>query len=386
MTSTTTTTGELTLADEFPASRRCRYLNAASVALMYSGAERAAIDWQHDLAQNGTMNFDEVAEATVFDGLHRAAAGLLGAAAEDIAVASSASELLCSLAWAILPGPGSNIVSTEVAFPSTVYPWTRVARQTGSSLRLAAGDEGHVHLDNLLELIDDDTAVVCLSHVEYGSGQCYDLGRVAQKAHDHDALLVVDATQSAGAVPIDVAASSVDALVCAGYKWLCGPFGVAILYLAPHLRHLEPGLVGFRSHKDLWDLRADRFELPSTARRFEFSTMAYGCAVALTASIDFLLQIGIDRIHGHNLSLADRLIAGLRQQGAEIMSPTRDDQRTSIVGARFPLAVSAEVVRRLGEAKIIVSPRGETVRFSPHLYNRADDIDAALAELQRILR
>ena len=234
---------------------------------MYQGARRAIVDWQRDVADNGSLALNEAAEAGVFDDLHRAAAGLFNAEPEDIAVGSSATELLGSLAWAVAPEAGTNVVGTALAFPSTIYPWQRVAARTGGQIRLAERDAGHVRLDDILGLINNDTAVVCISHVEYGAGQRFDLASLAAAAHEHGALLLVDATQSAGAIPIDARADALDAVVSAGYKWLCGPFGAGVMYLAPHLQAgLEPGLVGFRSHEDMWDLRADRLDYPPTAR------------------------------------------------------------------------------------------------------------------------
>lgn len=376
----------LVAADDFPASRRGAYLNTASVALVYSGAQRALTDWQVDISEHGTAHFDEQAEASVFDGLHDAAARLLGARPGDIAVGSNATELLGSLAWAVAPGAGSNIVTSEAVFPSTVYPWARVARHTGAEVRYAAGRRGVDPDDAVIDRIDDRTAVVCVSHVEYGGGHTYDLARLTRAAHDHDALIVVDATQSAGALPIDVIGTGVDALVTAGYKWLCGPFGVAFLYLARHLQErLEPGVVGFRSHRDMWDLRADRIDYPASARRFEVSTMAYGCALGLTESLRYLLRLGVERIAAHNSRLAAALTAGLRERGAEIASADSVVPITSsIVAARFPGEQSPKLAARLNGSGVVVSPRGDWVRFSPHLYNGDEDIDRALSQVDRL--
>src|SRR5258706_3985634 len=110
------------LADSalFPAALRRTYLNSASVALMPTPAERAVSDWQRDLAEHGTENFDEVAEDRVFDDLRAAFAGLVGAGPTDVAIASCATELITSVAWAVSPGPGRNIVATDISFPSTV--------------------------------------------------------------------------------------------------------------------------------------------------------------------------------------------------------------------------------------------------------------------------
>jgi cysteine desulfurase/selenocysteine lyase len=364
---------------DFPASDKCTYLNAANVSLMYRGAEKAITQWQRDLAENGSINFDEIAEATVFGDLHRASARLFNARPEDIAVGSSATELISSLAWAVAPESGTNVVSTDIVFPSTLYPWLRVARHTNCEIRLAEGQNSYADPDDVIRLIDDRTAVVCISHVEYSGGQRYDLQELASVAHGHGALLVVDATQSAGAVPIDAPACGVDVLVTGGYKWLCGPFGAAVMYLAPHLQdQLDPGLVGFRSHKDMWDLQADRIEFPTTAQRFEYSTLAYGCAIGLARSVEYIVDIGVTRIFSYNQHLADLLIEGLQERNVEIISPHKEAERTSIVAARFPGKDPAQVARGLKAVNVMVSARKDFVRFSPHLYNQPADIQQAL--------
>ena len=371
---------------DFPTANKFVSLNAANVALMYHGAHQAIIEWQDDVALNGSNNFDDNSEETVFRELHQVASRLINAVPEDIAAGSSATELLCSLAWAISPSKDQNVVSTEIVFPSTVYPWQRVASSTGCEIRLAKEKNNFIHIDEIITLIDQHTAVVCISHVEYGNGQTFDLHLLAEAAHEHGALLVVDATQSAGAIPIDVQACLVDALISGAYKWLCGPFGAAFMYLAPHLQtKLEPGLVGFRSHKNMWDLDASRIDYPQAAQKFEFSTMAFGCAVGLTRAINFLNDVGVENIFQHNRQLADRLIEGLQTRGAVITSPLEDKSRSSLVRAQFENIVSNKIIQSLKRAGVFVSRRGDSIRFSPHLYNSMSDIDKALAEIDNIL-
>ena len=371
---------------DFPTANKFVSLNAANVALMYHGAHQAIIEWQDDVALNGSNNFDENSEETIFGELHQVASRLINAGPEDIAVGSSATELLCSLAWAISPSKDQNVVSTEIVFPSTVYPWQRVASSTGCEIRLAKEKNNFIHIDEIITLIDQHTAVVCISHVEYGNGQTFDLHLLAEATHEHGALLVVDATQSAGAIPIDVQACPIDALISGAYKWLCGPFGAAFMYLAPHLQtKLEPGLVGFRSHKNMWDLDASRIDYPQAAEKFEFSTMAFGCAVGLTRAINFLNDIGVENIFQYNRQLADRLIEGLQARGAVITSPLEDKSRSSIVRAHFENIGSNKIIQSLKQAGVFVSRRGDSIRFSPHLYNSISDIDKALAEIDNIL-
>lgn len=376
----------LVSADIFPAARGYAYLNAASVALMPKMASDAIIEWQRDLATEGTVPFDEEAEANVFDTLRRVAARLLGAEPDEIACISSVSEALSSLAWAFSPGPDSNVVSARVEFPSVVYPWLRVSRLTGCEVRLASNQGNLIDQSELIGLIDDRTSVVAVSHVQYSTGQRLDLAALARVVHSHGAMLVVDASQSAGAVPIDVVAEGVDVLAVTGYKWLCGPFGAAIMFVRRDLYdRLEPGLVGWRSTEQVWDFQADRLQWASGARRFEFSTIAYGCAIGLAEAIEYLLDIGIEKIQGYDLALARDLVEGLAELGAEFVTPSVDDLKSSIVTVRLPRYDQGQIARRLNDEGVVVSPRIGAVRFSPHLYNTADDIDRALRTLERIL-
>ena len=373
--------------EDFPAAKKSTYLNTASVALMYAGCQRAIDQWNTDLAENGTINFNEHAEQTVFDSLHQAFAALVSAKPTDIAVASSATEQLASLAWAIMPPKGSKILSSDIVFPTTVYPFSRVARHTGAVIEFVEGENGYLDPEKLLDSIDHETSVVCLSHVEFGSGQRYDIKTFADTCHQYGALLIVDATQSAGAVPINAPESGADAIICGGYKWLCGPFGVSVMYVAPDLQSsLDPGLIGFRSNKDIWKLDLESQDYPDTAHRFEFSTMAYGCAKGLAESVNYLNRLGVDNIFEHNLQLTDRIIASLDEVGVEIFSPGNQPERTSIVSARCPDIDSKMIVQSLNKENIIISPRRDFFRFSPHLYNTAEDIDIAIDAIQRLIR
>ena len=376
----------LVTAGTFPATEQYTYLNAASVAPLSRMAAKATLDWQEDLALRGTVHFDEEAETRVFDSLREAGARLLGAHPDEIAGASNASESLCSIAWALSPGPEQNVVSCRIEFPSVVYPWLRVSRTTGCQVRLTKDENHIIDPDELLGLIDGRTSAVCISHVQYSTGQRLDLRALADVAHQHGALLIVDATQSAGAVPIDVVADDVDILVTSGYKWLCGPFGSAMLFVRRELHdELEPGLVGWRSTSAVFDFQADAIEWAPSASRFEFGTLAYGCTIGMMTAIDHLLEIGIDTIHNYNLKLAGQLAEGLADLGAEFVTPAVSDLQSSIVTARFPEHDQARIAQLLNAAGVVVSPRIGAVRFSPHLYNAEDDIARALDVLRNIL-
>ena len=145
-------------------------------------------------------------------------------------------------------------------------------------------------------------------------------------------------------------------------------------------------MVGFRSSEDIWDLRTDEIDYARSARRFECSTMAYGCAIGLARSIEFLVEVGVDRIFEHNIALADVLIEGLRARALEVTSPLADAERSAIVTARKQGVDSAQAADRLRAARVVASSRGDSLRFSPHLYTDEEDVERTLACLDEVLR
>ena len=371
---------------DFPSASTFCYLNAANVSLTYNKAKTANEKWFEDVSLNGSNNFTEKKEESAFDQLHKTAADFVRAEPYEIAGGSSATELLASLAWSISPKRGENIVSTSSAFPSTVYPWSRVAATTGAEIRLAESKKGFSTTDAIRSLIDKNTSVVCISHTEFSNGYTYDLEKLSELTHTKGAILVVDATQSAGAIPIDVKKSRIDVLVAGSYKWLCGPFGSAFMYIRHNLaKRLNPGLVGFRSHKNMWDLNAARLRYNDNTSKFEFSTLAFGCILGLAESLHYINGIGIENIYRYNFFLTDCLIDGLKKADAKIISSDISKYRSPIITAKFKNKDSESMINDLRYAKIFVSQRKEWVRFSPHFYNTLDDIEFVISEIRKKL-
>lgn len=363
-------------------------LSYANVATTSPKAHEIALEWSESLARGGAAEFDADAEKNGMIPLRTATSKLLKCPISDVCVSSSATEILCSLAWAIAPKKGTNIVSTRASFPSTVYPWKRVAEEFGAELRLAEHDENYyTKVDDILDLIDKDTAVVTLSHVEYACGQRYNLESFAKAAHDAGALFIVDATQSMGMVPINAQNTGADAIVASGYKWLRGTYGAAVGYIAPSIQSLSPGIIGFRSHKDIWNMKAERLELPEDASRFEFTTIHFGAALGLAASIDEITNLGIQKVWERDLELTDILIEGVLEKGLEIASPTNDEERSSIVSIKMPAGFdTGKVVGKLqDDYGILVTNRSGFLRVSPHMDNNSKEIDFFLTSLFEIL-
>jgi cysteine desulfurase / selenocysteine lyase len=373
---------------DFPLLDEVTYLNAASMGLVPLPVQEQAAAFDRELSLRGTTWFDEAQETAVLERARNAAAALFNASPEAIAITTSATEAFCQAAWWLRPAQGTNVVSIDLEFPSVTYPWFRVAAETGAEVRLvqAMDDPASLSLDDVAALVDERTAVICVSHVQFATGHRFRLDDLANLAHAYDAVLIIDATQSAGMVPIDVVASGVDMLVAGGYKWLGAAFGAAVCYLGPELlARFDPPFVGWRSTPEPYALDARRLRMAPSARRLEFSTMSYGAGVALGAAIEYILALGIERILAHDMALATRLMDGLDRLGATILTPRADDARAGIVTARFPGHDGEAVAGRLNDVGVIVSPRFGSTRFSTHVFNQTDDVERALATVERVL-
>jgi selenocysteine lyase/cysteine desulfurase len=373
---------------DFPALGELTYLNTASIGLIPLPVQRQAEAFDRALALRGSAAFDEEAEVAVFEGTRASAAKLIGAQPDEVAITASATLALGQIAWFLRPGRGENIVSIDLEFPSSTYPWLRIAEETGAEVRLVQrrGEPVGLSIDDVAALVDGRTRVLCVSHVQYATGHRFDPAELAALAHEHDAVLVLDASQSAGAVPLDVRADDVDFLVATAYKWLCSSIGAAFCYVRPELlEDFRPPLVGWRSAAVPYAMNAVEMDLPPSARKLEFSTSGYGAGIALGAAIEYLLEVGIERVLAHDLALATRLREGLEGLDAEILTPHEDDRRIGIVTARFPGKDGEAVAARLNERAIVVSPRFGSTRFSAHVFNDERDVDRALEVTAAVL-
>jgi cysteine desulfurase/selenocysteine lyase len=373
----------------FPHLDEVVYLNSGSIGLMPLPVQEAAAAFERDIWLRGTTGFDEAAETGCLEEAREAAAELLHAQRDDVAIVKSATEAFGMLAWWVRPPAGTNVVTIDIEHPSTAYPWLRVARETGAEARLVRvwDDPEALTPDLVAEHVDADTSVIAVSYVQYSTGYRFVLSELAELAHAHDALLAVDATQAAGMAPIDVARDDVDVLVAGGYKWLCGPFGAAICWLRPELREqFDPPFVGWRSTVDPYTFDARTMPLAPTARSMEYSTMGYGSAVALGGALRYVLELGVDRVLAHDQELASRLANGLESLGAQVLTPREDAHRAGIVTARYPGRDGEAVAAQLNEAGVIVSPRFGATRFSVHFFNDERDVDRALETLSGMLR
>ncbi|MEM3770241.1 MAG: aminotransferase class V-fold PLP-dependent enzyme [Candidatus Bathyarchaeia archaeon] len=312
-------------------------------------------------------------------------ARLIGAKLEEIALVENTSVGLNVAANVLEYPPGSKVVTTDLEYPSVVYPWLK--RSLGVKIRYVKNVSGKIPLEDFEKAVDDSTVAVTVSHVEYVNGFRNDLKVLSQIAHEHGAYLIVDAIQSAGVIPIDVKREGVDFLTTACYKWLLSPPGAAYLYVRKDLvENFEPPYIGWASVKqeifetvDFWDIWSLR--LSETASRFEVGTPSFLSFVGAAEAIKMLLCFGIENIEKRVLKLTDHLIEAVKASGLELQTPEEPKHRSGIVN--FKIDRPKEVVEQLRRMGIVVSARANGIRVSPHFYNTEEEIDKLINEVKK---
>ena len=308
----------------------------------------------------------------------------IGAQASDIAVMSSVSDLVSSLAHSLDWGGGRDrVVLTDVDFPTVGHVW--LAQQArGADIRFIDADaDGVIALDAYRQALDSSTRLVSISQVSYGNAFRQDVAAIARITHEHGALLLVDAYQSAGSMVIDVVRDGIDVLVSGAQKYLLGCPGIAFMYVRPSLAaQLRPPTTGWfgRVNPFAFDIRT--LDYADGARRFETGTPPYINAFAARAGMALLNQVGIDRVEAWLAHLSAVALREADRHGLSVASP-RDP---ALKGAATAIRVndSAAVERRMAEAGYVVSARGAVIRVAPHFYSTEDDVAGAIAALARL--
>ena len=368
------------LRREFPIADRCVYLDNAGAAPNPRRTVEAVSRFLQEYSEGGIYRHWEHYESLV-DGVRDALATLLGAGRDEVALVGSASEGINIIAHALPWQPGDRVVITDLEFPSNVYPWLHLSR-LGVEIRVAAHEDGVVPAERIVELIDERTRLVSLSHVTFASGYRQDVARVAPACRSAGARLLVDATQSAGWLPLDVCALGADFVVCAGFKWLLSPHGTGALYCRRELlAETTPRYASWLSVREPFDFRRPRAaELAADARRFMLTpNLAISAFIGMLTSLRLLLEVGVERVHDHVMELGGLLRASARDLGLTTWADGPPETQSPIVNVRVPDARA--MVEALRAQDVIAVERLGGVRLSPHLYNTAAEIRRAMEAL-----
>jgi selenocysteine lyase/cysteine desulfurase len=310
-------------------------------------------------------------------------AELIGADPDEIAVQSSATGAIAQVASAFEYDDRDEVVVTDLAFPTVPQFWHAQGKR-GARVRFAESPDGlRVPTETYEAAMSDDTLLVCSSHAYSFTGGLMDVEAVADAVHDRGGYLFLDAYQSAGVVPIDVEAMGVDVLVAGTLKFLLGGPGIAFLYVDRDVANdLEPANLGWFGVDDVFGFETRDPTYAEGARRFELGTPPAPNAYTASAGLDLIQEVGVDAIRDRVVEHTRRLIEGVEAAGFTVRTPLADEHRGGVVNVQ--VTDPGEAAAALVDRGFNVSTRAGGVRFSPHFYNTAAEIDAAVEALDEV--
>jgi selenocysteine lyase/cysteine desulfurase len=325
-----------------------------------------------------------VPDSVFFEVPHRtraSLAALIGARPEEIALTTGASSGVAAVAHGLTWEPGDEIITAKGEFPLQYATWKPMEEREGVKLKVVAPRDRFITADDLIAAMTPRTRVISVSHVRFDDGSLLEAARVSAACHAQGALLVLDVSQSCGAMPVDVSELGADVLVCAGYKWLLGPYGTGFCWVrSDHLETMRPGPFSWTAQAgDTFSAlnfvdptpsrSAKRWDSPEAATYFNLNLTAMDAAVSL------VLRIGPELVLEHDRKLIDYLFDRLPDDCISA-SPLESAQRGSFgcFTARNQ-DQTAELYQKLRDRNVVVSMREGRIRVSPHVFNSERDID-----------
>jgi selenocysteine lyase/cysteine desulfurase len=358
---------------EFPVTQHWAFLDHAAVAPLPNPAVRAIQEYAGSMADNGIAAVSHWTHR--IKDVRRLAARLLNAAQEEIAFIKNTSEGIGFVAEGFPWQPGDNIVLAAEEYPSNQYPWLNQSYR-GVEVRSVASRGSRILVDDLVRAIDTRTRIVSLSFVEFASGFRNDLMKIGTLCRERGILFFVDAIQGLGVYPLDVRQTPVDFLAADSHKWLLGPEGIGIFWIRQELiERLHAIGVGWNSVVDPLNFGKIDFRFKPGAGRWEGGAPNVAGITAMGASLELLLNAGIEQVQQRVEELTDYLCAQAPKSGLEVFSSRAPGEKSGIVSLLAPGRDPDELMRRCRQAGIIVNQRMGRLRVSPHAYNNREEID-----------
>jgi cysteine desulfurase/selenocysteine lyase len=360
------------LRDDFPALQRYTYLNAAASSPTPRPVREAVSQFHRDMEDGGDVHWESWVERR--EEVRAKIARLIGAEPAEIAFVPNTSAGI-NLIVDLLAGQGA-VLSDELEFPTVTLPWIH----RGIPVHFLPAVEGRIRLESFDIAHAPRAATIAVSHVQFSNGFRQDLQALGDlKSHR---FLVVSASQSVGAFPVDVASWKVDALAAAGHKWLCAGYGTGFVYISRSLlAKFPPRSIGWMSVERPFAFDNRRYTLLGSNRRTEAGCPAFASIFALGAAIDYLVGIGVQEVAERVLALNMYLTFRLEREGFAILSPG-GDHRSGQTLCEIPNPGRAASFLR--ERRILVTQKPEGIRISTHYYNTEEEVDRLIAALLEV--
>ncbi|MGM8934110.1 aminotransferase class V-fold PLP-dependent enzyme [Pseudomonas neustonica] len=369
---------------EFPLDPDICYLNHAAVAPWPKRAADAVSRFAQENARQGARDYPRWAKQETH--LRQQLKQLVNApSVDDIALVKNTSEALSFVAHGINWQAGDEIITSDQEFPSNRIPWEALSSR-GVNVRQISlqGDDPE---QALIDAMNENTRLLTISSVQYASGLRMDLKRLGAACRTRKILFCVDAIQTIGALPFDVQSIDCDFAMADGHKWLLGPEGLGVFYCRESVRdQLQLTQHGWHMVEAMGNYDLKQWQPASSARRFEAGSPNTLAQHALSASLELLLDTGMDRVGALLQQRVTYLITALQQTpGVRLLSPEAPERRAGIVTFAIEGVDHPRLHRELMQSGIICAQRGGGIRWSPHFYMTEDTLDQAVSQLQLLI-
>ncbi len=304
---------------------------------------------------------------------------------EQVALTPSVSYAMANVAKNLSGKSKKSILLLEEQFPSNYYPWERLAAQEGYNIEIVKApvtgfSRGEEWSDRIMEMLKDDVLAICLPHVHWSDGTVFRLKDICRRAREHDIFVIVDGTQSVGAMPLDLEHTPVDALVVAGYKWLMGPYGMGFSYYSERFNDgipIEESWVNRENSDNFQQLVNYQDSYRPGARRYEVGEASMlGILPMSAAAIRKLIEWQPANIQSHCLNISTGFCKAIQSLGWGVDMKYRAGH---LFGIRPPQHFDIDRFKFIcAQERVYVSYRGSAIRISPHLYNSLSDFDRLL--------
>jgi kynureninase len=371
---------------EFPILGRATYMISNSLGAMPRGVYDRLRGYADSWAERGVRAWEEgwwEMAVQVGDKI----APLIGAESGELSLHQNVTLTQAVISSCVdFGGPRNKVVMTDLEFPSIQYFYHEQRRQGARVEVVPSNDPVRFELQKFLAAIDETTLLVPISLVLFRSSYIVDARAIIERAHRVGAHVILDTFQAAGTIPINVRDLQADFTVGGVLKWLCGGPGVAYLYVREDLRaKLQPALTGWIAHQRPFEFETGAIDSREDSFRYLNGTPHIPALYACQPGLDILNNIGISAIRAKSMQMTARLLEGARSRGWEVNTPEDPAERAGTVSINCPHAY--EVCRELLGRDILVDYRPKAgVRVSPHFYNRVDECDFTLQQMEEILR
>ena len=363
----------------FPILERKTYLNSCSYGALATEVRQSLLRYISDREEKGT-DWHYWVERN--ESVRVAVASFLGAKPDEVAITTSASAGINSIASAMdFSGKRNKVVISDFEFPTNAQIWYAQEKRGAKVVRVAERD-GYVHAEDFASAIDEETLIVAVTHVCFRNGAKLDIAAIAEIAREKGAMIMVDGFQGLGTYEFDARAAGVDFVVGGMLKYLLGSAGIAFLYVREALiESLVPTVTGWFAQADIFAMDNTAYDPSPTARRFEAGTPPVPNSYAAEAGLGIIAEVGMPAIEHRIREITAAIVAESKREGYTLAVPEDPERHAALITLRSH--DEDAIVAALEGEGVVTSCRGGNLRISPHFYNNLDDIEVLFRALRQ---